>query len=324
MLLLALVLQACAVNRDSASVAPDADLARVKTLYVVRAAQDEQGVYIAIAQQLRQMGRTVSTGPATTVPPGTEAVLSYQAQWQWDMAMYLLELRVFLRDPKSDALLASATSYHTSAARKSTEEMVTEVLNNVFSGTRPAAAGAGGGLLGNVTVRLAPYKAATGTGRSAATAAVRLEPVLDGRRDAVGALIGERTTVGNMSMGMIELAPPATQAVGDMLRAELGAAGYRTDEADAPVRIVAQMKKFQVATPATMLYWDLNGEIELGLVATGSAGRRHETRYTAQCTDRTFDYPSEDLIRGVVQACLKTIGAKLRNDAALAALLDAR
>jgi len=34
---------------------------------------------------------------------------------------------------------------------------------------------------------------------------VRIGPLRDTRRDSVGTLIGERTTVGNISLGMIEM-----------------------------------------------------------------------------------------------------------------------
>jgi hypothetical protein len=51
---------------------------------------------------------------------------------------------------------------------------------------------------------------------------------------------------------------------------------------------------------------------------------RHEARYTAQCTDRTFTWPGETLIAGVVQTCLKALGAKVRADTALAAVVEGR
>ena len=66
-------------------------------------------------------------------------MLSYQARWQWDLTMYLLDLRVTLRNPTTNALLGTASSYHTSMTRKSTEEMVVEVLSNL-RGDKPAAA----------------------------------------------------------------------------------------------------------------------------------------------------------------------------------------
>jgi hypothetical protein len=49
----------------------------------------------------------------------------------WDITMYMLELTINFRDPKNNFPLASGNSFHTSLTRKSPEEMVDEVLNNI-------------------------------------------------------------------------------------------------------------------------------------------------------------------------------------------------
>lgn len=120
-----------AIRRATAA---EVDLSRLKAVYVVRSADDERGVYIAIVERLRQSGRSPSSGSAAAVPPGTDAVLTYQAQWQWDVTMYLLGLRVELRDPRTAALLGMAVSHHTSLTRKTAAEMVDEALGNLFAG----------------------------------------------------------------------------------------------------------------------------------------------------------------------------------------------
>jgi hypothetical protein len=321
--MLLLSLQGCATNRESAAVAADTDITKLKSIYVVRSEGDDRGVYIAIAEQLRKLGHTVSTGPESNVPALTDAVLSYQAQWQWDMTMYLLDLRITLRNPATGALLGSASSYHTSMTRKSTEEMVAEVLANL-RGDKPAAAAAPSSGPGTAQVRIKAYvampaEAAVATARGN----VRIGPLRDARPDAVGTLIGERTTLGNLSLGMIEMQPPPAEALGQVLKAELAALGFGTTTAEAAVSVSGQVKKFAVTTPATALYWDINGTVEFELVAKGGDGRKHEGRYTASCTDRTFAFPSSELITGVVTSCLKQIGAKLRKDQALAGVLAA-
>ena len=50
----------------------------------------------------------------------------------WDITMYMLELTVTVRDPNSDFPLASGNSYHTSLSRLTPEEMVDEVISNIF------------------------------------------------------------------------------------------------------------------------------------------------------------------------------------------------
>jgi hypothetical protein len=50
----------------------------------------------------------------------------------WDITMYLVELTVTIREPKSDYPLATGNSLHTSLTRLSPPEMVDEVVGNIF------------------------------------------------------------------------------------------------------------------------------------------------------------------------------------------------
>lgn len=320
---LLLALQGCATNRESASVATDVDITKLKSIYVLRSESDDRGVYITIAEQLRKLGYAVSTGAAANMPADTEAVLSYQAQWQWDVTMYLLDLRVTLRNPRTDALLGSASSYHTSLTRKSTDEMVSEVLANL-RGRKPSAAAASSGP-GTAQVQLKPYAAppAERAAGAAPRGSVRVESLRDVRRDGVGRLIGERTTLGDISLGMIEMQPLPAEALSQVVQAELAALGFGTTTDAGAASVGGQVKKFLVSTPATALYWDINGVVELEIVAQARSGRKHEGRFIANCTDRTFVFPSNELIGGVVTACLKEIGAKLRKDTGLIGTLEA-
>jgi hypothetical protein len=51
----------------------------------------------------------------------------------WDITMYMLELRVTLRNPDSGFPIAVGNSFHTSLTRKSPEEMVDEVVGNILT-----------------------------------------------------------------------------------------------------------------------------------------------------------------------------------------------
>jgi hypothetical protein len=158
---------------------------------------------------------------------------------------------------------------------------------------------------------------------TAVRAMVRIDPVQDARRDAVGGMVGERTTFGR-SMGRIELDPVPTAAIGKVLHGELANMGFRAVDSGEQSKITAQLAKFEITTPGTAFYWDITGAIELDLAATGQGAARHETRYVAQCTTRTYVWPSEELILGVVSACLRDIGGKIRGDATLLGVLSAR
>lgn len=173
----------------------------------------------------------------------------------------------------------------------------------------------------NVRVELPAYPAPGAARAAEGRPPVRVEAVKDSRSDSVGSHIGERTTIGNISMGSIELEPLPTDVIAALLRAELAGMGHGLVKADERFTVAAQLRRFQVLTPATALYWDLNGAIELELSVRSREGRTHEARYAATCTDRTYLFPSEDLIRKVVAACVGRVGESLRADVALARFL---
>lgn len=118
-------------NRATGSVNPSTDLSTLKTMYVRHYPSDNSGVNQEIADKLRSKGVTVTTG--NVMPAGNfDAIVTYVDKWMWDITMYMLELTVTVRDPKTEAPLAVGNSYHTSLTRMSQTEMVNEVVNNIY------------------------------------------------------------------------------------------------------------------------------------------------------------------------------------------------
>lgn len=133
--LLALVLVSsltgCAVNRATATAEPNANLAAIKTMHVTTLATDSRGTNQLIADNLSKRGYSVTTGPDKP-QSSVDAIVTYADKWMWDITMYMLELTVNFRDPKTDFPLATGNSLHTSLTRKSPEEMVDEVVGNIL------------------------------------------------------------------------------------------------------------------------------------------------------------------------------------------------
>lgn len=124
----------CAVNRATGSVDPSTNLSSLKTMYVKKLAEDDN-TYNLIADKLRTKGVTVTTGtgaPADNV----DAVVTYIDKWMWDITMYMLELTITIRDPKTDFPMATGNSFHTSLTRLSPKEMVNEVVDNIYKGAK--------------------------------------------------------------------------------------------------------------------------------------------------------------------------------------------
>lgn len=124
------------VNIATATVDPGADLAKVKTAYVVKLPKDERGVNKLIADKLQAKGVSATTGAEAKPPARVDAIVTYADRWHWDMAMYMLELTITVRDPATDFPLATGRSLHGSLTRKSPAEMVDEVVESIYKGKK--------------------------------------------------------------------------------------------------------------------------------------------------------------------------------------------
>lgn len=123
----------CAVNRATGSLTPGADLSGIKSYYVVNQPKDTHGLDQLIKAGLTKRGYSATIGAEQSPPYPADAVVTYVDKWQWDITMYLLELTIVVRNPTNNFPLATGNSFHTSLTRKSPEEMVDEVLTNIFA-----------------------------------------------------------------------------------------------------------------------------------------------------------------------------------------------
>jgi hypothetical protein len=133
LLLLGLVaLTSGCANHATASLTPGVDLSKIKSFYLIPGAEDKDN-YLLIKANLEKRGYTVTTGPEMLPPYKSDAVVTYVDKWMWDITMYMLELSITFRDPVNNSPLAVGNSLHSSLTRKSAEEMVDEVLTNIFN-----------------------------------------------------------------------------------------------------------------------------------------------------------------------------------------------
>jgi hypothetical protein len=134
LLLAALLFATGCINRATATLSPGADLSKLKTFYVVHQPRDTRGIHNLIRDRIVKEGLTATAGPESSQPSSSvDSVITYVDRWMWDITLYLLELTVTLRDPTNAFPIALGNSYHTSLTRKSPEEMVDEVMTNIFN-----------------------------------------------------------------------------------------------------------------------------------------------------------------------------------------------
>lgn len=129
-LLGASVLTGCATSNGAR--APDADLHKLKTFYVVRLPEDGRGIEKLIAKRLVTLGYQCTSGDAPKPASPVDAIVTYQDRWMWDITMYMIKLDVQLHDGATGAILANGEVMRPSLQRKSPEGMVEEALGVVF------------------------------------------------------------------------------------------------------------------------------------------------------------------------------------------------
>lgn len=126
------VLAGCSYDLTAARM-PGVDLSAYRSFYVRRQVSDERSIAGLITSQLEDRGLQAATGVG---PPPSQAqvLVVYEDVWAWDLttSSYLMTLRIDLRDPATNVLLASATSYRSSLARKSPKETVAAVVDAVL------------------------------------------------------------------------------------------------------------------------------------------------------------------------------------------------
>lgn len=115
----------------------------------------------------------------------------------------------------------------------------------------------------------------------------------------------ERTTIGGISMGRITIQPPEAELVRALVEAEADTALAKLGKDAAPETIYCGIREFQVETPATMLYWDVTTRIEL-VLRVGAQDRP----VSAKATERTFVWPSQEMIQRVTEKALTEAAAQ--------------
>jgi uncharacterized lipoprotein YajG len=127
--------------------------------------------------------------------------------------------------------------------------------------------------------------------------------VIDIRREANL----ERTTIGGVSMGRITLQPPAQDLVQAVVEAKADQVLASRGVTEAQT-VQCGIRTFEIATPATPLYWDVNAKIELVLRVHGQ-----DRTVSGMATERTYVWPSEALIQRVTTEALRKLGAESEN-----------
>ena len=131
-LFLSLALTGC-INSATARLTPGTNLGIVKSFCVLQEVNGNEEIQKLITSNLKKRGYSAISGYSLPQQHNIDLLVTYTDKWTWDITPYLLELTINFRDPKNSFPVAIGNSVHTSLSRLSPEEMVDEVLTNIFN-----------------------------------------------------------------------------------------------------------------------------------------------------------------------------------------------
>ncbi len=107
---------------------------RTGSYFVERQVNDDRNLNVSIAEELGKRGFSATAGEASDKPAGTDYVVNYIDRWYWDMRMYLIELRIEVRD-KNATLVGYGESRQTSLAAmgKTHVDIINRALNEMLT-----------------------------------------------------------------------------------------------------------------------------------------------------------------------------------------------
>lgn len=101
-------------------------------VFVEERLNDNQRLHDIFVAELRRTGRQASSGPMTMMPDDAEAILTYDARWQWDFKTYLIELTVELHAVRGHKKLADARYHQPTPRPKPPADAVREIVREMF------------------------------------------------------------------------------------------------------------------------------------------------------------------------------------------------
>ena len=166
------------------------------------------------------------------------------------------------------------------------------------------------------TVGIPKHSASTGGSSlsSIPPVLVQLLPFNDDRADQDTE--GTATAAFGVPMGRIRFDPSPATLLGQVVRTEIAVAGHTVRDDTQGTQITGSVRAFEAHTETSLLYWDVIGNLAVSLNIAVARGTGPQTRldYQARCTDRTYVWPSQAVIAGVMRRCIGDFSNTLRSD----------
>lgn len=174
------------------------------------------------------------------------------------------------------------------------------------------------GCIQDISVEIPPHLPADNHGELAAIPAQKicLKDIKDIR--ILDRAEGTREAAFGVHMSTVEFYPSVEDIFKDVIKAEFQRAGHTLVSEAQPITLSATVLAFDVATDTTPLYWDIIGKAMIELKIKRADLKKTKHNYSSMCQERTYIFPSGELIQKVMKCCIADFAHKLRNDPKLA------
>lgn len=108
-------------------------LDRFQRIYVETRLNENHHLDELFVAELRRIGREATSGPLTMMPEKTDAILTYDARWEWDFKNYVIELTFELHTVHPRKKIADARYHQPTIRTKSAEDVIRELFGRLFA-----------------------------------------------------------------------------------------------------------------------------------------------------------------------------------------------
>jgi hypothetical protein len=175
------------------------------------------------------------------------------------------------------------------------------------------------GCPGTTTVQIAPTTTAPPPNLLSSVPPVRIKVAnfvdkREGKPDPI--LIGRRQAAFGVPMGDVYSERPVFEIVTEALKSELKRNGHKIVKKNEDFVIHGEIRHFWVKTDATLLYWDVVGDVTvtMEIARPGQKGSVILGPYNGRKVERTYINPSGDMMKRVLTASLNSAIQQIGSD----------
>lgn len=173
-------------------------------------------------------------------------------------------------------------------------------------------------------LRMAPYQAEPGVSALSQVPqrTFAVEPTHDARQGVESA--SQIADVGKDLHQQVATIPPPARLVEDVFSTELSAAGHRPSADNPDLRLVPEMRRFELWAAGKFLPLDVSAAVDVSVKLQAAQQPPRSREYSAQCAGHAgwWSGPNEEFMSRLVADCLKQIGSQFRQDAAVRDFLN--